>query len=105
MDKQIENWGIKQYMKNISIKKPYLDLSTVEKVLADQDYNIVSIKIDNFELEKELARREEQHNEVSDDNRNADKIVSLLNHELGSKKVELYERIGSNSSRYQVDIE
>lgn len=57
MDKQIENWGIKEFTKSHTTKKPYIDMFTVEKVFKDQDYSIVSIKIKNFELEKALEAK------------------------------------------------
>lgn len=54
MDRQIEYWSLKEYMATTG-KKIYIDTATLEKVLADQDYNIVSMKIDIVELEKTLS--------------------------------------------------
>lgn len=50
MERQIEAWNLSEYVHSNNSKKPYIDMATVEKVLADQDYNIVSMKIQIFEL-------------------------------------------------------
>ena len=43
-----------------SRKKPYIDMATVSKVFADQDYEIVSNKITIAQLEKELESKQEE---------------------------------------------
>lgn len=45
MGRQIESWNLNSFVSANLSKKPYIDMATVEKVFADQDYNIVSIKI------------------------------------------------------------
>lgn len=45
MDKQIEAWNLQKIF-SLSKNKPYIDMLTVSKVFADQDYEIVSTKID-----------------------------------------------------------
>ena len=55
MDKQIDSWNLKQiFMNSQNRKKPYIDTLTVLKVLDDQDYKIVSLKIEISRLEQEL---------------------------------------------------
>lgn len=44
MERQIEAWSLTDYV--LTTKKPYIDMATVETVLKDQDFNIVSLKIE-----------------------------------------------------------
>lgn len=53
MDKQIETWNLEKIF-NSSKNKPYIDMITVSKVFADQDYEIVSTKIDIAKYERIL---------------------------------------------------
>ena len=53
MDKQIESWNLEKLFQT-SRKKPYIDMATVSKVFADQDYEIVSNKITIAQLQKQL---------------------------------------------------
>lgn len=48
MERQIESWNLNDYLNNNLNKKPYIDMATVEKVVGDQDYNIVSLKMQIF---------------------------------------------------------
>ena len=41
-------WNLSKLFKK-SNKKPYIDMATVEKVFADQDYSIVSKKMEILE--------------------------------------------------------
>ena len=59
MDKQIEAWNLERLFQT-SRKKPYIDMATVSKVFADQDYEIVSNKITIAQLEKELESKQEE---------------------------------------------
>ena len=45
MGRQIEAWGL-----NDRQARPYVDTSTMHKVLSDQDYSIVSLKIQIMQL-------------------------------------------------------
>ena len=45
MDRQIDTWNLSKLFKR-SNKKPYIDMATVEKVFGDQDYSIVSKKME-----------------------------------------------------------
>ncbi len=56
MDKQIEAWNLEKIFTN-SKNKPYIDMITVSRVFADQDYEIVSTKIDIARHEKILQDR------------------------------------------------
>jgi len=49
MDKQIENWNLGKVFIGLN-SKPYIDMGTVLKVFADQDYEIASIKISTSNL-------------------------------------------------------
>jgi len=62
-------------------------MATVEKVLSDQDYSIVSIKMQIFELENQLQEREETFLKMLERNKEVDKISSVLNHEIALSKV------------------
>lgn len=58
MDKQIESWNLTQiFVNNHNRRKPYIDTLTVLKVLDDQDYKIVSLKIEISRLENQLSNR------------------------------------------------
>ena len=46
MERQINVWNLHDHAVNNFTKKPYIDMATVEKVVNDQDYNIVSLKIE-----------------------------------------------------------
>ena len=48
MDRQIEAWNLTEYASLGSNKKPFVDTATVEAVLRDQDYQIVSMKMEIF---------------------------------------------------------
>jgi len=48
MERQIDSWNLADYAANTLTKKPYIDMGTVEKVVGDQDYNIVSMKMQIF---------------------------------------------------------
>lgn len=50
MERQIETWNLSEGQ----TKKPYVDMATVETVLKDQDYHIVSMKIEINKLSKQL---------------------------------------------------
>ncbi len=50
MERQIETWNLSEG----STKKPYVDMATVDTVLNDQDYQIVSMKMEIHELERQL---------------------------------------------------
>lgn len=55
MERQIDLWNLNDHAVNHLTKKPYIDMATVEKVVNDQDYNIVSLKIEIAEQEKKLS--------------------------------------------------
>jgi hypothetical protein len=48
MERQIDSWNLNECQASSLAKKPYIDMATVEKVVADQDYNIVSLKMQIF---------------------------------------------------------
>lgn len=48
MERQIEAWNLSEYVSMQSSKKPFVDTATVQTVVADQDYQIVSMKMDIF---------------------------------------------------------
>lgn len=48
MERQIDSWNLADYSANALTKKPYIDMGTVEKVVGDQDYSIVSMKMQIF---------------------------------------------------------
>ena len=50
MERQIEAWNLTDCAHPYNNKKPYIDMAIVEKVVTDQDYNIVSMKMHIFEL-------------------------------------------------------
>ena len=50
MERQIEAWNLNETINPNNPKKPYIDTATFEKVIADQDYNVVSMKMQIFEL-------------------------------------------------------
>ncbi len=58
MDKQIETWNLEKVF-SCSKNKPYIDMMTVSKVFADQDYEIVSTKIDIAKYERILQEKED----------------------------------------------
>jgi len=88
MERQIESWNLTDCNNTTgSNKKPYIDMATVEKVLSDQDYSIVSIKMQIFELENQLQEREETFLKMLERNKEVDKISSVLNHEIALSKV------------------
>lgn len=59
MDKQIEAWNLEKVFTG-SKSKPYIDMMTVSKVFADQDYEIVSTKIDIAKYEQVLQEKEQE---------------------------------------------
>lgn len=93
MERQIDSWNLADYAASGLTKKPYIDMATVEKVLIDQDYNIVSMKMTICDLEKTLALREQHLQGLVDRSRDMHKLSSLLNHEIALRKVEVCECI------------
>ena len=56
MDKLIEAWSLEKIFAS-SNSKPYIDMITVSRVFADQDYEIVSTKIDIARYERVLEEK------------------------------------------------
>lgn len=79
MERQIEAWNLADYVQT-NQKKPYIDMATVETVLGDQDYHIVSMKMQIFELEGQLQEKENEHSSILQQNKDSDKMIRLLNH-------------------------
>lgn len=48
MERQIEAWNLTDYSHLSTQKKLYIDMATFSKVIADQDYNIVTMKMQIF---------------------------------------------------------
>lgn len=87
MERQIESWNIGEYVNLNPNKRPYIDMATVETVMADQDYQIVSMKMEIYDLEKELEGKEEEATKLTEKNKNVKNICRLLNNEIASKKI------------------
>jgi hypothetical protein len=64
MERQIEAWNLNDCLSTSAGKKPYIDMTTVERVVCDQDYNIVSLKMQIFELEKEVEDRSKEYEAI-----------------------------------------
>lgn len=58
MKKQIDSWNLERSMILSDNKKPYIDSTTMEKVYHDQDFSVVSMKIELSELAQTLAEKE-----------------------------------------------
>jgi hypothetical protein len=93
MDRQIESWNLNDYLNGSISKKPYIDMATVEKVVADQDYNIVSLKMQIFELERVLDERAKECDAILERNKSASNIISVFNHEIADRKIEICQFI------------
>jgi cell division protein FtsB len=93
MERQVDAWNLKDFVNVPNSRKPYIDMATVEKVLADQDYSIVSTKMEIAQLEAQLQEREATFSKLTERNREVGKIVSLLNHEIAVGKVSVCECI------------
>ena len=89
MERQIEAWGLTDGQ-----PRPYVDTSTRQKVLSDQDYSIVSLKLQIIDLERELEARDQAHQESLEQNRQSGQICAALNHEIARLKVEACGRLG-----------
>jgi len=48
MERQIEAWNLNDYAQLTNQKKLYIDMATFSKVISDQDYSIVSMKMQIF---------------------------------------------------------
>ena len=67
MQKQIDSWNLEKYPLLEGKKTPYLDSSTMEKVFQDQDYSVVTMKIELDRLTDLLAQKEgkiQKNNEI-----------------------------------------
>lgn len=90
MERQIEAWNLGELVQG-NPKKPYIDMATVETVLADQDYHIVSMKMQIFELERQLEDKELEYQQLLQQNNDSGQVARLLNHEIAERKVEMYD--------------
>lgn len=59
MKRQIDSWDLERSMIISENKKPYIDSTTMEKVFRDQEFSVVSMKIELTELGKVLEEKEE----------------------------------------------
>lgn len=94
MQRQIDSWNLADSQAAALAKKPYIDMATVERVLADQDYNIVSLKMQIFQLEKELELRNTHYDVIHSRNKEANKIASVFNHEIADRKIIICQALG-----------
>lgn len=87
MDKQIDSWNLTQiFLNNHNRKKPYIDTLTVLKVLDDQDYKIVSLKIEISRLENQLNNRSMQIDALQNNENHIDKYDTYITHQTNEHK-------------------
>jgi len=55
MERQLEAWNLNDLPQHH--RQPYIDMATVEAVMQDQDYQIVSLKMSITKLERTLLDR------------------------------------------------
>jgi hypothetical protein len=58
MKKQIDSWNLERSMIFSENKKPYIDSTTMEKVYHDQDFSVVSMKIELNELAQVINEKD-----------------------------------------------
>ena len=63
--------------------------------MADQDYRIVSMKMEISSLEKELRQKIDHLEHLTSRNRNIENISRLLSSDIIMKRVDIYESIES----------
>lgn len=58
MKRQIDSWDLERSMIISENKKPYIDSTTMEKVFRDQEFSVVSMKIELTELGRIIQEKE-----------------------------------------------
>jgi len=67
--------------------------------VADQDYRIVSMKMEISSLEKELRQKIDHLEHLTSRNRNIENISRLLSSDIIMKRVDIYESIESQTAK------
>lgn len=105
MKKQIDSWNLERSMILSENKKPYIDSTTMEKVYQDQDFSVVSMKIELNELSHTLAEKEEVLRKQQERISGFDTLSDNLNHEIGELGARLFSFIHKATPETSIELE
>jgi uncharacterized protein (DUF3084 family) len=105
MKKQIDSWNLERSMILSENKKPYIDSTTMEKVYQDQDFSVVSMKIELNDLSQALADRETVIRKQQERVSNFPTLSDHLNQEIMELGQRLFCFVNSTTPPTSIEIE
>lgn len=79
MQKQIDYWNLEKYPLLEGKKTPYLDSNTMDKVFQDQDYSVVTMKIELTRLTELMGAKDQEikrNNDVVSNSKYYEELIS-----------------------------